>query len=151
MDDFLGTLLYIVITVGLIIASALRKTRKNAHTPPLPPSNNPQKQKERGSLSSLWEELLEEEVVEQPADIKDQPNAYEERVISTKTPTAQQTDKQQVHTQSLSNDVRKKNKKKMVKPDVKSSIGFDLGKELRKKGELRKAIIYNEIIKPKHF
>ncbi len=150
MDDLLGTLFYIIISVALIVISALRKNKKQSPKSAASAGQAAENPSKNVTDNSFWEELLgiEEEKPAYQMESTDYPN-YDtaEQKEEPKHDKKQERENKVSLTQDETTTPTKE-KKQAVKPTQQKPA---IGAELRRRKELRKAIIYSEIIKPKHF
>jgi FtsZ-interacting cell division protein ZipA len=152
MDDLLGTLFYIIITVALIVVSALRKNKKQGGKSTVASNQTTYSSSKSVTDNSFWEELLgiDEQKPAYQAEAPDyqDDDSVEQEEVHKENRFAKQEPENKVSLTQQKTPPQAKEKMQEAKPREQAS---NIGTDLRKRKELRKAIIYSEIIKPKHF
>lgn len=150
MDDLLGTLFYILISIALIVFSALKKNKKQGSRINTPQKDDASASSEKVPANSFWEELLgiEDENAQQmaaSAEPQEEATNIEENAPVTNT-KQEPVNKTALTTKTDETTAWGTQPDRKQKPD-----NLNIAAELRRKRELQKAILYSEIIKPKHF
>jgi len=150
MDDLLGTLFYILISVALIIFSALKKNKKEGTQGNTNPNNTASASSKESASTSFWDEMLGIDDGNAQQKATAEASYEEEREFEEEAPVVYKK-QEAANNATLTKKEPKPYQTESPSPRKQKPYNIDVAAELRRKRELRKAIIYSEIIKPKHF
>jgi hypothetical protein len=160
-----GTLLYIALAVISLIVSAVRQNNKKKAVMPVPPRPKPDMEESQPDPPATWQKELEDifgKVFVQPEEKKDA--GTNEKVEHPKAPDTVMSDSQEIievqeaqeelaGTLAGKTTTSGKPLKKPVYADVPVNFLEDnaLGTVVSEEFELRRAIIYSEVLNRKYF